>query len=97
MSWHVYLLRCGDGTLYAGVTNDLAGRLAAHRAGKGAKYTRGRGPLALAWKRRVKDRSAALRLEARVKRMSRSGKLALTQDRRKKKTRMGDPDRRGRR
>lgn len=75
MSWHAYLLRCGDGSLYAGATNDLKGRLAAHRAGKGAKYTRGRGPLALVWKRRVKDRGAALRLEARIKRMTRQEKM----------------------
>ena len=45
--WYVYVLRCGDGTLYTGTTDDVARRLAAHRAGKGAKYTRGRGPLEL--------------------------------------------------
>jgi hypothetical protein len=49
MAWHVYLLRCGDGTLYAGATTDLLRRLAAHAGGKGARYTRGRGPLVLAW------------------------------------------------
>jgi putative endonuclease len=43
--WCVYLLRCGDGSLYAGITNDLQKRLQAHRSGKGARYTRGRGPL----------------------------------------------------
>jgi len=77
MAWHVYLLKCADGTLYAGATNDVSKRIAAHAAGKGAKYTRGRCPIALVWKRRVKDRSAALRLEARVKRMTRKEKLAL--------------------
>jgi len=77
MSWHVYILRCADGTLYTGATNDLKGRIAAHAAGKGAKYTRGRGPVALAWKRRVKDRSAALRLEARLKKLRRADKLRL--------------------
>lgn len=77
MAWHAYLLRCGDGTLYAGATNDLAARLAAHASGRGAKYTRGRGPLMLAWKRRAKDRGAAQRIEAAVKRLSRAGKLAL--------------------
>lgn len=76
-AWHVYFMRCGDGTLYCGVTNDLPKRLAAHRAGKGAKYTRGRGPLALVWKRRVKDRGGALKLEARLKRMTRRAKSAL--------------------
>lgn len=77
MPWHVYILECGDGTLYAGATVDLKRRLAVHVAGKGAKYTRGRGPLALVWKRRVKDKSAALKLEARVKRMRRHEKLTL--------------------
>lgn len=77
-AWYAYLLRCADGTLYAGATNDLKRRLAAHDAGKGAKYTRGRGPVRLAWKRRVKDRGAALKLEAALKRLPRSGKLALT-------------------
>lgn len=77
MAWHVYLLKCADGTLYAGATNDVAKRVAAHASGKGAKYTRGRCPVALVWKRRVKDRSAALKLEARVKRMTRKEKLAL--------------------
>ena len=77
MAWHAYLLKCADGSLYAGATNDVARRVAAHAAGKGAKYTRGRCPIALVWKRRVKDRSAALKLEARLKRMTRKEKLAL--------------------
>ena len=47
--WYVYILRCGDGTLYTGSTDDVERRLAAHRAGKGAKYTRGRGPLELVY------------------------------------------------
>lgn len=80
MAWHVYLLRCGDGTLYCGVTNDLPKRLAAHRAGTGAKYTRGRGPLKVAWKKIVRGRSAALKFEMRVKRMTRKAKLALIAD-----------------
>ena len=80
-AWHVYVLRCADGTFYAGATNDLARRTSAHAAGKGAKYTRGRGPLALAWKRRVKDRGAALRLEAAVKRLTRAEKEALVDGR----------------
>jgi len=77
MSWHVYILKCGDGTFYAGATNDLPKRLAAHRSGNGAKYTRGRGPLALVWKKGVKDRSAALKLEARIKRLRRAEKEKL--------------------
>jgi len=49
MAWYVYILRCGDGTLYTGITDDVDRRLAAHRAGRGAKYTRGRGPLELVY------------------------------------------------
>ena len=75
--WCVYLLRCGDGTLYAGVTNDLDKRLAAHEAGRGAKYTRGRGPLEVVHVERKRSRSAALRREAALKRMNRRTKLAL--------------------
>lgn len=79
MTWCVYLLRCADGTLYAGATNDLARRLAAHHAGKGAKYLRGRCPAVPVWIKRVRGRSAALTLEARVKRLTRKAKEALFQ------------------
>jgi putative endonuclease len=75
--WHVYLLRCGDGTLYAGATNDLPGRLARHAAGKGARYTRSRLPVELAWSSRARDRAGALRREAALKRLSRAEKLLL--------------------
>ena len=77
MSWYVYILRCGDGTLYTGVTDDVQRRLAAHRAGKGAKYTRGRGPLELAYTEEQPDRSAALRREIQVKKLTRRQKLEL--------------------
>ncbi|MFL5398760.1 MAG: GIY-YIG nuclease family protein [Myxococcales bacterium] len=77
MAWHVYLLRCGDGTLYAGATTDVARRFAAHAAGKGARYTRGRGPLVLAWSEEVADRAAALRRENQIKRLARAEKLRL--------------------
>ena len=77
MSWYVYILRCGDGTLYTGVTDDVQHRLAAHRAGKGAKYTRGRGPLELAYTEEQPDRSAALRREIQVKKLTRRQKLEL--------------------
>jgi putative endonuclease len=73
----VYFLRCRDGSLYAGSTNDLARRLEAHGRGKGARYTRSRLPVVLAWTARAKDRSAALRREAALKRLSRTEKLAL--------------------
>ena len=71
MPWYVYILRCGDGTLYTGITDDVERRLAVHRTGKGAKYTRGRGPLELAYTEQVPDRSAALRRELEVKALSR--------------------------
>ena len=75
--WWVYILRCGDGTLYTGTTDDVARRLAAHRAGKGAKYTRGRGPLELLYTEQCPDRSAALRREYAIKQLSREEKLHL--------------------
>ena len=78
--WTVYVLRCGDGTLYCGITNDLPARLAAHEAGKGAKYTRGRGPLAVVATQRCRDKRVALRIEHAVKRLTRPEKLALTPD-----------------
>ena len=77
MSWYVYILRCGDNTLYTGVTDDVDRRLAAHRAGKGAKYTRGRGPLELVYTEEVPDKSAALRREHQIKNLSRSEKGRL--------------------
>ena len=75
--WYVYVLRCGDGTLYTGTTDDVARRLAAHRAGKGAKYTRGRVPLELLYTEQCPDRSAALRREYAIKQLSREEKLHL--------------------
>lgn len=77
MSWYVYILRCGDGTLYTGATDNVSRRLAAHRSGKGAKYTRGRGPLELVWQEEVPDKSAALRREYQIKRLSRAKKELL--------------------
>lgn len=73
----VYILRCGDGTLYTGCTNDLARRLAAHSAGRGAKYTRARLPVALVYQEPAADRSQALRREAAIKALPRAQKLAL--------------------
>ncbi|MBQ3135005.1 MAG: GIY-YIG nuclease family protein [Oscillospiraceae bacterium] len=79
LEWYVYILRCGDGTLYTGSTDDVEKRLAAHRAGKGAKYTRGRGPLELAYFEQLPDKSAALRREYEIKQMTRQEKLRLCQ------------------
>ena len=77
MPWYVYILRCGDGTLYTGITDDVERRLAAHRAGKGAKYTRGRGPLELVYREEVPGKSAALRREIQIKRLRRGEKEKL--------------------
>jgi putative endonuclease len=73
----VYLLCCADDSLYCGWTDDVERRLAAHRAGKASRYTRSRLPVELAWAIEVTDRSAAMREEARIKRLPRSAKLAL--------------------
>ena len=67
MRWVVYILECGDNSLYTGITTDLPARLAAHRAGSGAKYTRGRGPLHLVFQEQAPDRSAATRREGEIK------------------------------
>ncbi len=75
--WHLYLLRCGDGTLYCGIALDVAARLKQHREGKGAKYTRGRGPLKLVHTEPCGSKSEALIREREVKRMTRAAKLAL--------------------
>ena len=77
--YYVYLLRCGDGTLYTGFTNDLARRLAVHNAGKGAKYTRGRRPVELVYWESFSNKSSALRREYAIKRLPRGQKLALIQ------------------
>ena len=77
MSWLVYILRCGDGSLYTGCTNDLSRRLEAHQRGKGAKYTRSRLPVTLAYQEAAPDRSAALRREAAIKRLTKQQKLAM--------------------
>ncbi|MGD0319904.1 MAG: GIY-YIG nuclease family protein [Nitrososphaerales archaeon] len=78
MAFHfVYVLQCSDGTLYTGYTTDVDRRLRQHNAGKGAKYTRSRAPVRLAFKERFRRRSDALRREFQIKRMSRSSKLLL--------------------
>ena len=76
-NWKLYILRCGDGTLYTGITVDVEKRLAVHRSGKGAKYTRSRLPVTLVYQEEVADRSAALRREAAIKRLTREEKLLL--------------------
>ena len=73
----VYMLLCADGTLYTGWTNDMEKRLAAHRAGKGAKYTRSRLPVRLVYLEQLETKREAMRRECAVKRLSRREKLAL--------------------
>lgn len=77
MGYWVYVLQCGDGTLYTGSTNDPARRLAAHQSGKGAKYTRSHLPVKLVYLEELADKSTALRREATIKKMSRTEKLSL--------------------
>lgn len=75
--WKLYILRCKDGSLYTGITTDVEARLEAHRSGKGAKYTRGRGPLELVYTEECCGHSDALKREFSLKRLSRQQKLAL--------------------
>ena len=79
MNW-VYILRCGDGTLYTGWTNDLEKRVRAHAAGRGAKYTRSRLPVELVYREAVPDRGGAMRRGAQINRQTRSEKLTLIQE-----------------
>ena len=76
-TWTCYLLQCSDQTLYCGITNDLAKRLAAHNSGEGAKYTRGRTPVTLLYREPCADKSVALKREMEIKALSRAKKLAL--------------------
>lgn len=79
MAAFVYMLRCKDGSLYTGWTNDLEHRLAMHSRGRGAKYTRGRGPLELVYSEELPDKEAALRRECAIKKLRREQKLTLLQ------------------
>ena len=75
--WFLYILRCKDGSLYTGITTDVAKRLEAHRSGKGAKYTRGRGPLELLYQEECGTHSQALKREYAVKILTRQEKEQL--------------------
>ena len=77
MMWYLYILRCKDGTLYTGITTDVEKRLEAHRAGRGAKYTRGRGPLELVYRETCGSHSEALKREYQVKALTRLEKRKL--------------------
>ena len=75
--WSVYIAECADGSLYTGIARDLAARILAHNAGKGARYTQGRGPVALVYSEAAADRSAASRRESAIKKLTRTAKLRL--------------------
>ena len=83
MSWYVYMLRGGDASLYTGYTDDISKRLAAHQSGRGAKYTRSHLPVELAYWEKLPDKSAALRREAAIKRLTRQQKMALIEEKEK--------------
>jgi putative endonuclease len=80
-TWCVYILRCGDRTLYTGITADIEERLAAHQGGTASKYTRARLPVRLVYQEPHPDRSSASKREAAIKKLSRSAKLALIRPR----------------
>ncbi len=76
--WHVYLLRCNDGSLYCGIASDLERRLKEHNnSKKGAKYTRSRRPVTMVWNKKVLNRSVASKEELRIKKLSKTQKLAM--------------------
>ena len=75
--WKVYILRCGDGSLYTGVTTNVDARLEAHRSGRGAKYTRSRLPLELVYKEENLDKVTAFQREWQIKHLPREEKLKM--------------------
>ena len=77
MDWTVYILRCADGTLYTGISNDLERRIAEHEAGHGAKYTKGRGPFQLVYQESCEGRGLASKRENEIKSLDRQAKLAF--------------------
>ena len=76
-NWNVYILRCGDGSLYTGIAVDVLSRLATHCSGRGAKYTRGRGPLELVYTEQCQNKSDALKRELQIKSLKREEKEEL--------------------
>lgn len=77
MAWFVYMLRCADGSLYTGCTDNIERRIATHQKGKGAKYTRSRLPVILVYQEEVPNKSEALRREIAIKKLTRLQKLDL--------------------
>lgn len=78
--YYVYILKCNDSTLYTGYTTDLKLRVIRHKQGIGAKYTRGRLPVELVYQKPFKCKSAALKEEYRIKKLSRLKKISLIKD-----------------
>lgn len=76
-AWTLYILKCNDNSYYTGITNNIEKRLADHKSGKGAKYTRGRGPFELMYQEKCHDRSDASKREYDIKKLSRIGKENL--------------------
>jgi putative endonuclease len=81
VDWSVYIARCADDTLYVGIARDVRARIAKHDAGRGARYTRGRGPLRVLATRRCRSQGDALRLERALKNLARQEKLAVASSR----------------
>lgn len=77
--WYLYILQCRDGTFYTGITDDIDRRMTQHNAGKGAKYTRGRGPVTLRYREECESHSQALKREIAVKKLTRARKQALVE------------------
>lgn len=77
MPSYVYILRCADGSLYTGWTNNLQKRVKAHQSGRGAKYTRSRSPVELVYSEELADKTAALKREYAIKQLSHEQKLNL--------------------
>ena len=77
MPWFVYVVRCGDGSLYTGIATDVEARVSVHNDGKGARYTRSRRPVTLVYVERKRTRSSALRRELAIKALDRAEKLDL--------------------
>jgi len=78
--WTVYILKCADDTYYTGISNNLSARLQAHNDGKGAKYTRGRGPFELVYHEQHASRSVATKREIEIKKLKRNEKIALSRE-----------------
>jgi len=76
-AYYIYILKCRDDTLYTGTTNEIGRRVCAHNDGKGAKYTKGRLPVILVYSEALDSRSAALKREIAIKKLSRKKKISL--------------------